>query len=868
MLIPVAKKILLLCLYLFPLGIYAQFIDDFSDGDFYSNLKWEGDTDQFKIVDNLQIQLNATESGKSYLSTTIQEYQNKSLEWHFYIRLAFAPSANNYARFYLASNQQDLTSENLEGFYLHFGENGTEDAVELYYQKDKQHTLICRGKNGTIANSFSYTFKVVKDENDYWKIFIDRYLNDSFEKDSEGSYPYIPSYNHMGIYCQYTASNSSRFYFDDIYFGVPIVDTIKPQIIRAEGLENLNTIRLKFSENITPETALDPANYQIEKSKKHPSSCSFEGIQQNIVLLHFTENFKENEKIKLLISNLADYAENIIQSEVHEIYFHKIVRNDIVITEIMADPSPVVRLPECEYIEVFNRTDYPIVLDKWKIQIGKSMRDLPEMELSGKGFAVIIHENCKEFFNSYTNVYTIPGLNITDVGQSITLYNNEEKVIHTVYFRNKWHTESVKRNGGWALEMIDPNNPCSGASNWNSSISSQGGTLGFANSIAIKNPDLTIPEIEKVTLDDSITLRIYFSETILTDTSRIKKAFQFDRGMKVSEIKMVEPENRGLIVRFTQPLENKKIYSLTIIDSICDCVGMPALLYSQAFFGLPDSAVLNDLIINEIMFDPSENKNGKYIEIYNRSEKIIDLKKVKIGYGGDLIPEKAVTAISEGYLLFPKSYIALCSDKTATVLQYAPLYPNRLINCDSLPSFAKGSGVIHLTDFSFNTIDRFIYNEKMHSEMLTSTKGVALERIHFDIETNNSANWTSASFNYLYGTPGYRNSQFAEVQEEKSFLQISPEIFSPDNNGFDDFTEFFCSFPETENRITLMIYDRQGNKIKTIANNTYCGNEVLFRWDGVCDKGHLAPPDLYIIILEYWNLSGNRGKIRKTIGIR
>ena len=42
-------------------------------------------------------------------------------------------------------------------------------------------------------------------------------------------------------------------------------------------------------------------------------------------------------------------------------------RFDVVITEIMADPSPVVGLPNAEFIEVKNVSSTPFNLNGWKI---------------------------------------------------------------------------------------------------------------------------------------------------------------------------------------------------------------------------------------------------------------------------------------------------------------------------------------------------------------------------------------------------------------------------------------------------------------------------------------------------------------------
>ena len=95
------KKLLVILLFL-PQILFCQLSDNFEDGDFTSNPSWNGSTDQFIVNSNFQLQLNALAEGNAYLTST---YSSQGItEWHFFIKLSFSPSGNNFARVFLSSD--------------------------------------------------------------------------------------------------------------------------------------------------------------------------------------------------------------------------------------------------------------------------------------------------------------------------------------------------------------------------------------------------------------------------------------------------------------------------------------------------------------------------------------------------------------------------------------------------------------------------------------------------------------------------------------------------------------------------------------------------------------------------------------------
>src|SRR5690349_9582129 len=120
-----------------------QVSDDFSDGNFTSDPSWSGATAQFIVNTSHQLQLNASAAGSSWLSTAFVADGSTGLEWQILTRQSFAPSAANFGRIFLMSDQADL-SGTLNGYFLQFGEAGSNDAIELFRQSGTSVSTVCR----------------------------------------------------------------------------------------------------------------------------------------------------------------------------------------------------------------------------------------------------------------------------------------------------------------------------------------------------------------------------------------------------------------------------------------------------------------------------------------------------------------------------------------------------------------------------------------------------------------------------------------------------------------------------------------------------------------------------------------------------
>ena len=93
----------------------------------------------------------------------------------------------------------------------------------------------------------------------------------------------------------------------------------------------------------------------------------------------------------------------------------------IIINEILADPSPIVALPNCEFIELRNCSNENINLNKWKLSIGNTTATIgTNYNLQHDSLVILCAKSNVVFFNSYNNIIGLT---------SFPTLGNEEDII-------------------------------------------------------------------------------------------------------------------------------------------------------------------------------------------------------------------------------------------------------------------------------------------------------------------------------------------------------------------------------------------------------------------------------------------------------
>ncbi|MDD3877533.1 MAG: lamin tail domain-containing protein [Bacteroidales bacterium] len=861
-------KNFLLLLILLPLFGFAQFTDNFSDGDFTQNPAWTGDISLF-TVDNFQLKLNSSSGNDStYLVTSSSVMDNT--EWHFLVRLAFTPSTNNHPCIYLASDNGNLRGP-LNGYFIKIGKDGTDNKrIYFYRQSGSSATeIFTSADNLATASNNLLKIKVTRSNTGVWNFYCDPLGGNAYLPQGSVVDATYNTTSNFGILCKYTSSNINKFYFDDFYVGPIIVDNTAPSVTNVNVLSS-SQLEVVFDEPVEQLSAENTMHYNVNLGINNPFYAERNTTALNKVTLNFSSSFTQALTYSINIANISDLNGNTLTSQDVSFAYYMPGLHDVVFNELMADPSPPVGLPDQEYIELHNRTDFPINIKNWVLKHSTTTKILPDATIPPDSFIVLVTVAAYPEFSAYGNVAIVDGLSataLTNDGTTLVLYDNNNNIIHALSYTIDWYADNNKDDGGWALELIDPNNPCGGSNNWRASNDPSGGSPGRKNSILAANADIVKPDLLRIGLIDSLNIEVFFSERMSAASLTNPLSYSIDNSIgNPVLITPKEPLFESVVLKLSSEILPNTVYKITLNNSIEDCSGNVLSDKNFAFFGIPESAQPNDVVINEVLFNPPTN-GVDYVEIYNRSGKIIDLFSLRLASKDTILNNlTSVKIITESsYLMFPEDYLVLSTNGTIVKSFYNTPNPDNFVNLVSLPSFNVDDGIVVIADAANQEIDMLVYEEKMHYPLLNSFKGVSLERIHFDRASDDKSNWHSASAGVGYGTPAYKNSQFGLiVSADLDAVSVYPDIFSPDNDGHNDVLNIAYKFEEQGYVCNMVIYDAHGRLIKNLVKNELLGTEGIFSWDGITESNLKASIGIYIIYIEVFDLQGNIKKFKKT----
>jgi hypothetical protein len=519
---------------------------------------------------------------------------------------------------------------------------------------------------------------------------------------------------------------------------------------------------------------------------------------------------------------------------------------DLVITEIMADPAPVIGLPEAEYIEVLNRSVHPINLAGWSLTDGLSVSYLPRTIVMPGEYKLISSLSGAEKFSSIKVIGINAFPSLSNEGEPLVLQAPDGLMIDSVFYSDDWYHNIDKADGGWSLELIDMENPCGSGDNWTASEAEAGGSPGSVNSVNTNKPDLSGPRLLRVE-GGMDRMLLQFNERL--EKSLVHTTVEIVPSAGTLSLSFADPSLKTVVVQFERQLQVSTQYEVTV-QNVFDCNRNEIdSQFNSARFAIPETPKPGDIVINEILFDPRPN-GVDFVEAYNVSPRYIELSGWTLG--GKVEADKG--NVPSGVVVTPQSHIVFTADPAVLNSQYPHAMEKTFVKVD-MPSFPDDEGAIVLRDSEGLLVDSMNYSANMHSQLLRDTEGVSLERVSPVSPSRDLSNWASANESAGFATPGYVNSGLRNVHtNNENVILVTPEVLS--FHAPETFVLIQYSLEEPGYYVNCRILDQQGRRMKEIAQNVSVGSQGFFRWEGDDVNGRRVLPGYYLVYFEYYSMNG------------
>lgn len=642
-----------------------------------------------------------------------------------------------------------------------------------------------------------------------------------------------------------------------------VVENIETGIVYDTKVTNIvpegSALTVEFSVPVDSALATSPLHYEVPEVGS-PLVAVLTGPQT--VRLVFASPFMPQAVHTLTIQGLLDQDREIIPVSQHP--FGQGVApayNQLLITEVMADPLPAVGLPEVEYVELFNASDQLLSTQGLRFSDASTTVVLPTTFLAPQAYVLLVDEANRDALSPFGRIIAVKSLpSLNSSGDSLRLTNEQGQEIFALAYADDWYNDAQKRGGGWSLEMVDTQRPCGERDNWTASVDPTGGTPGRPNSVQQPNPDRFGPEVVRAFAVSDTLVHVLFSER-LDKGSTMSAKITLSDGLPVRSVSWLE---KKAVIMVDQPMQTGKTYSVEV-QGVTDCSGnLIGEGQATTTFVLPEAAVPGDILLSELLFH-SRSGGEKFVELYNHSSKPIDLKGWSLAnLSGDSLFN--INSVSDDhYVLAAGAYAALTENPTTLKADHPAASEAYLQKVAALPSLPADQGTVVLLDPAQLEMQRLDYSSDFHHPLLVDKQGVSLERIAWDSPVNDAASWQSAAQTASYATPGYRNSQLASSIASTASLVVDPPVFAPGHAGHADFTRIQYRFAATGAVANVAVYDAQGRKVRDLARNLTLAEEGFLVWDGTNDNHRRVGIGYYLIFFETFDTQGQVTVLKEKV---
>jgi len=552
-------------------------------------------------------------------------------------------------------------------------------------------------------------------------------------------------------------------------------------------------------------------------------------------------------------------------------------KGDVSINEIMYAPAG----DEPEWVELLNTSSDTINVKNWRISDSniytKSIVTQTDVVFPPGTYLVIAKDIV--FTTYHPGVAAVlanfSALNNT-TPDAVVIYDTRLTTIDSVMYAPSWGGQNGK-----SLERIDAEMPGISITNWKTSQDSIGSTPGRKNSVVRLEYNLMISNM--------IQTQSFIAGKIVPGINvSIQNIGR--RAMDSVFVTFYSDYNRNNIPEPSEHIHTIiTAHSLAAGDSILVAESFPQLTSGvtniivvadswrdENIWNNRDSMLVKvcfdprSLIINEIMYDPLSDQN-EWFELFNRSNQPIDLSHWTFNDKLTLSGINSFEICNQPFIIKSGNYAVVAADSSIFHIMQHTIHADSINQCVILSrpgglGFNNDGDAVILKDLTGQTIDSVAYVSSWHHPDVVDTRGRSLERINPNIDSNDPRNWSTCS-NILGGTPGKANSIYAASIKSNSMISITPNPFSPDGDGLEDYCIIRYNLPLMTSTLNIKIYDIKGRLIRLLANGELAGAQGEIVWDGIDDNKQRARIGVYIIFLEATDQSSGKVVTAKAVTV-
>jgi hypothetical protein len=523
------------------------------------------------------------------------------------------------------------------------------------------------------------------------------------------------------------------------------------------------------------------------------------------------------------------------------------LRETVRINEIMYAPPA----NQPEWIEIFNPQAYALPLADWVLQDDNNTRGIIKNKAVIQPMSYLVlaaSPAVAASFNIADSLVVVldnfPAL--SNSGDAVLLRDFSGAVIDSVAYQTSWGDDGISAEKIWPeRENV--------AANWRPSQDPAGGTPAALNSVSPREIDLAAIRLQfepaKPRAGDDVHLIATIRNTGRRRIESFTVTFAFDRNQdteiqtgeeigSVAVSQSISPEDSIVVPQLWPQPPSGRLHVLAVVSAPLDAVSSNNRISSRLLVGYNSRSV----VINEIYYHPRSNE-VEWVEFYNRSNQAVDLSAWHWRDATAIFP---VTLPDSSVILAPGEFVLLAENRNVAHADPSA----RIIVLKNWLALNDDREMLVLADFHGNTQDSLSF-----SKQWGGGTGISLERINPNLASADSSNWSSC-VDGVGSTPGKRNSIFTEFVPKQATLTVSPQVFSPDNDGRDDVAIIQFQVPATTATVHLKIYDMRGRLVHQLLNSAPVGATHEVIWNGYDSAKQPMPMGIYILYLQAIQATG------------